>query len=163
MKLTHFPGIQDAPIKSTRLLIYSALYHLAKFPPRPQTQMRHPMNITKKTITLAFIALPAIAFADAAINNGNAYDDLSRINAELNKSKTELNSTYQKLYLSTRYKNELQQAQEAWLAYRSKQCTGYVAAEASASQGIGSSLITKECLTTITKQRVDYLKTLLQK
>ncbi|HDR9049743.1 DUF1311 domain-containing protein [Burkholderia vietnamiensis] len=121
------------------------------------------MNITKKAITLAFIALPAIAFADAAINNGNAYDDLSRINAELNKSKTELNSTYQKLYLSTRYKNELQQAQEAWLAYRSKQCTGYVAAEASASQGIGSSLITKECLTTITKQRVDYLKTLLQK
>ncbi|WP_081055237.1 lysozyme inhibitor LprI family protein [Burkholderia vietnamiensis] len=121
------------------------------------------MNITKKAITLVFIALPAIAFADATINNGNVYDDLSRINAELNKSKTELNSTYQKLYLSTRYKNELQQAQEAWLAYRSKQCTGYVAAEAAASQGIGSSLITKECLTTITKQRVDYLKTLLQK
>nr|WP_232438845.1 lysozyme inhibitor LprI family protein [Burkholderia ubonensis] len=55
----------------------------------------------------------------------------------------------------------MEKSQKAWLNYREKQCNGYIAAEASQSQGAG--LITKDCLVTITKQRVDYLKTLLEK
>ncbi|WP_354168062.1 lysozyme inhibitor LprI family protein [Burkholderia sp. 567] len=77
--------------------------------------------------------------------------------------KKELNTIYQKLYSSTQYKNEFEQSQRAWLNYRDKQCNGYIAAEASQSQGAGPGLITKDCLATITKQRVDYLKTLLVK
>ncbi|WP_332399300.1 lysozyme inhibitor LprI family protein [Burkholderia ubonensis] len=75
--------------------------------------------------------------------------------------KKDLNAIYQKIYASTQYKDELEKSQKAWLNYREKQCNGYIAAEASQSQGAG--LITKDCLVTITKQRVDYLKTLLEK
>ncbi|MGC2948117.1 MULTISPECIES: lysozyme inhibitor LprI family protein [Burkholderia] len=117
----------------------------------------------KKIIPLVFFLLPLTAFADACANSGNVYDDLSCTNQTLDNSKKELNTIYQKLYSSTQYKNEFEQSQRAWLNYRDKQCNGYIAAEASQSQGAGPGLITKDCLATITKQRVDYLKTLLVK
>jgi uncharacterized protein YecT (DUF1311 family) len=91
------------------------------------------------------------------------YDDLSCVTHALDKSKKDLNVIYQKIYTSTEYKGEFEQSQKAWLNYREKQCNGYIAAEASQSQGAGSGLITKYCLATITQQRVDYLKTLLEK
>ncbi|WP_230964624.1 lysozyme inhibitor LprI family protein [Burkholderia cepacia] len=117
----------------------------------------------KKIIPLVFLILPITSFADACANSGNVYGDLSCTNQALDKSKKELNLIYQKLYSATQYKNEFEQSQKAWLNYRDKQCNGYIAAEASQSQGAGSGLITKDCLATITKQRVDYLRTLLGK
>ncbi|QPS43514.1 DUF1311 domain-containing protein [Burkholderia humptydooensis] len=117
----------------------------------------------KKIISLTLLLIPLISFADACIRSGNVYDDLSCTDQELAKSKKDLNSIYQKLYASTQYKDALEQSQKAWLNYREKQCNGYIAAEASQSQGAGPGLITKDCLVTITKQRVDYLKTLLEK
>nr|WP_205299363.1 lysozyme inhibitor LprI family protein [Paraburkholderia sp. Cy-641] len=107
--------------------------------------------------------LPLSSFAEACAGGGNVYDDLSCANFNLDKSKKELNVIYQKLYATTQYKSEFEQSQKAWLNYREKQCNVYIAVEASQSQGAGSSLITKDCLVTITKQRVDYLKTLLEK
>ncbi|WP_081334256.1 lysozyme inhibitor LprI family protein [Burkholderia diffusa] len=117
----------------------------------------------KKIISLALLLIPLSSFAEACVGGGNVYNDLSCADHALAKSKQDLNSIYQKLYASTQYKNELEQSQKAWLNYREKQCNGYIAAEASQSQGAGSGLITKDCLVAITKQRVDYLKTLLEK
>ncbi|WP_321926879.1 lysozyme inhibitor LprI family protein [Paraburkholderia guartelaensis] len=118
----------------------------------------------KKIIALVFLLLPLSSFAEACVGGGgNVYDDLSCVNSGLDKSKKELNAIYQKIYASTQYKNEFEQSQKAWLNYREKQCNGYIAAEASQSQGVGPGLITKDCLLAITRQRVDYLKTLLEK
>ncbi|AXF24037.1 hypothetical protein CUJ89_27220 [Burkholderia pyrrocinia] len=117
----------------------------------------------KKVIFFVFLLLPLSSFAEACIGGGNVYDDLSCADRALDTSKKELNSIYQKIYASTQYKDEFDKSQKAWLNYREKQCNGYIAAEASQSQGAGPGLITKDCLVTITKQRVDYLKTLLVK
>ncbi|WP_244121696.1 lysozyme inhibitor LprI family protein [Burkholderia gladioli] len=67
------------------------------------------------------------------------------------------------VYASTQYKAEFEQSQKAWLNYRDKQCNGYFAAEASQSQGEGPALIVRDCLAELTRQRLDYLKTLLKK
>ncbi|MBN3816029.1 DUF1311 domain-containing protein [Paraburkholderia sp. Se-20369] len=117
----------------------------------------------KKIIYLLLLLLPLTSFAEACVGGGNVYNDLSCVDRALEKSKKDLNVIYQKIYSSTQYKGEFEQSQKAWLNYREKQCNGYIASEASQSQGAGSSLITKDCLVTITKQRVDYLKTLLEK
>lgn len=117
----------------------------------------------KKIMSLMLFLLPLSSFAEACIGGGNVYDDLTCANRNLEQSKKELNIIYQKIYSSTQYKNEFEQSQKAWLNYRERQCNGYIAAEASQSQGVGPSLIAKDCLVTITKQRVDYLKTLLEK
>ncbi|WP_080485666.1 MULTISPECIES: lysozyme inhibitor LprI family protein [Burkholderia cepacia complex] len=117
----------------------------------------------KKIIYLVFLLLPATSFAEACISGMNVYDDLSCTLHALDKSKKDLNAIYQKIYASTQYKDELEKSQKAWLNYREKQCNGYIAAEASQSQGAGPGLITKDCLVTITRQRVDYLKTLLKR
>jgi uncharacterized protein YecT (DUF1311 family) len=117
----------------------------------------------KKSIYLVFLLLPLNSHAEACAGNGNVYDDLSCANHNLDKEKKDLNAIYQKIYTSTQFKNEFEQSQKAWLGYREKQCNGYIAAEASQAQGAGADLITKDCLVTITKQRVDYLKTLVEK
>ncbi|MEQ5839404.1 DUF1311 domain-containing protein [Paraburkholderia acidicola] len=117
----------------------------------------------RKFICLVLLLLPLSSFAKTCVDSGNVYDDLSCADQALDSSKKELNVIYQKIYTSTQYKDEFEQSQKAWLNYRERQCNGYIAAEASQSQGAGSGLITKDCLVTITKQRVDYLKTLLEK
>lgn len=117
----------------------------------------------RKIIYLVILLLPLSSFAKPCVGSGNVYDDLSCTDRTLDSSKKELNSIYQKIYSVTQYKDEFEQSQKAWLNYREKQCNGYIAAEASQSQGVGSGLITKDCLVAITKQRVDYLKTLLEK
>jgi uncharacterized protein YecT (DUF1311 family) len=117
----------------------------------------------KKFLLWMILFLPLSSFAEACIGGGNVYDDLSCVDRSLQQSKRELNNIYQKIYSSTQYKNELEQAQKAWLNYRERQCNGYISAEASQSQGAGPSLITKDCLVVLTKQRVDYLKILLEK
>ncbi|WP_175687654.1 lysozyme inhibitor LprI family protein [Burkholderia anthina] len=117
----------------------------------------------KKTISLALLLLPLGALADPCVGNGNVYDDLSCVDRSLAESKQALNAIYRKIYASTQYKSEFEQSEQAWLDYRNKQCNGYIAAEASQSQGEGPGLITRDCLLTITRQRVDYLKTLLAK
>ncbi|WP_322065422.1 lysozyme inhibitor LprI family protein [Burkholderia ubonensis] len=116
-----------------------------------------------KIIYLVFLLLPFSSFAEACTSGENVYDDLSCTLRALEKSKKDLSAIYQKIYSSTQYKDELEKSQKAWLNYREKQCNGYISAEASQSQGAGPGLITKDCLVTITKQRVDYLKTLLEK
>jgi uncharacterized protein YecT (DUF1311 family) len=83
--------------------------------------------------------------------------------AALEKAKKDLNSSYQRIYAFTQYKDDFENSQKAWLNYRDKQCNGYVANEASESQGAGPGLIIKDCLVTLTRQRVDYLKTFLAK
>ncbi|MFP3588380.1 lysozyme inhibitor LprI family protein [Paraburkholderia sp. SIMBA_055] len=117
----------------------------------------------RKIICVILLVLSPSAFAKTCADGGNVYGDLSCANQALDSSKRELNAIYQKLYTSTQYKDEFEQSQKAWLNYREKQCNGYIAAEASQSQGVGAGLITKDCLVTITRQRVDYLKTLLDK
>jgi len=117
----------------------------------------------RKTICLILILLPLSSFAQTCSDSGNVYGDLSCANQALDRAKRELNAIYQKIYTTTQYKSEFEQSQKAWLNYREKQCNGYIAAEASQSQGVGPGLITKDCLVTITRQRVDYLKTLLDK
>jgi uncharacterized protein YecT (DUF1311 family) len=117
----------------------------------------------KKIIFLLVLLLPLSSFATTCEERGNVYDDLSCADQTLVQLKKDLNIIYQKIYSSTQYKNEFEQAQKAWLNYRERQCSGYIANEASQSQGAGSGLITKDCLVTITRQRVEYLKTLLEK
>jgi uncharacterized protein YecT (DUF1311 family) len=116
----------------------------------------------KKFIFLILL-LPIRSFTEACVEGGNVYDDLSCANQNLGQLKMDLNIIYQKIYSSTQYKNEFEQSQKAWLNYRERQCNGYIAAGASQAQGAGSDLITKDCLVTITKRRVDYLKTLVDK
>ncbi|MBN3726883.1 lysozyme inhibitor LprI family protein [Burkholderia sp. Ac-20379] len=113
----------------------------------------------KTIIYLALLLLPFSAIAQTC--NGTVYDELMCTNRSLSASKKALNAVYQKIYAATQYKNELEQSQKAWLTYRDKQCNGYIAAEAAQSQGEGSALITQDCLATLTRQRVDYLKTLI--
>lgn len=117
----------------------------------------------KKIFFLALLLTPAISFADSCVDGGNVYGDLSCADHNLIKAKRDLNDIYRKIYTSTQHKDELDGSQKAWLNYREKECNGYVAAEASQSQGVGAGLITKECLVAITKQRVDYLKGFLGK
>ncbi|MGS0896790.1 lysozyme inhibitor LprI family protein [Burkholderia stagnalis] len=116
----------------------------------------------KKIAFLLFLSLPFSSYADSCVKGVNVYDDLSCLDRTLSQSKKELNAIYQKIYASTQHKNALEQSQKAWLDYREKQSHGYIAAEASQSQGAGPGLITRDCLVTITRQRVDYLKTLLE-
>ncbi|AYZ96946.1 DUF1311 domain-containing protein [Burkholderia dolosa] len=117
----------------------------------------------KNIVYLIFLFLPLTTFADECINGGNAYNDLSCVDQSLEKSKKDLNSLHRRIYSSTQYKQEFEQSQKAWLNYREKQCNGYIAAEASQSQGVGPGLITKECSLALTRQRIDYLKTLIEK
>jgi len=117
----------------------------------------------RKIIYSVIFLLPLSSLAKPCAGGGNVYDDVSCADRVLDASKKELNAIYQKLHSGTQYKSEFEQSQKAWLNYREKQCNGYVAAEASQSQGAGSGLITKDCLVEITKQRVDYLKTFLEK
>jgi uncharacterized protein YecT (DUF1311 family) len=117
----------------------------------------------KKIFLLMFLLLPLTSLADPCISGGNSYDDLSCANRTLADLKKNLNFIYQRIYHSTQFKNEFEQSQKAWLNYRETQCNGYIAAEASQAQGVGSDLITKDCLVTLTRQRVDYLNTLLVK
>ncbi|WGS51551.1 DUF1311 domain-containing protein [Paraburkholderia sp. D15] len=117
----------------------------------------------RKIIYLIIFLFPLSSFAKACAGDGNVYDDLSCADRTLDSSKKELNAIYKKIYSFTQYKNELEQSQKVWLDYREKQCNGYIAAEASQSQGVGAGSIVKDCLVEITRQRVDYLKTLLEK
>lgn len=117
----------------------------------------------KNLMFLVIFMLPLSSFAKACVEDGNVYDDLSCADQTLGQLKKDLNIIYQKIYSSTQHKNEFEQSQKAWINYRERQCHSYIAAEASQSQGAGSDLITKDCLVTITRQRVDYLKTLLDK
>lgn len=117
----------------------------------------------KRIIPFMLLLLSLSSFAETCIGGGNVYGDLSCAERDLAKSKRDLNAIYRKIYSSTLYKSELEQSQKAWLNCRERQCNGYIAAEASQSQGAGPGLITKDCLVTITRQRVDYLKTLLEK
>lgn len=117
----------------------------------------------RKIIYLVILLLPLSSFGKVYIGSGNVHDDLSCADRALSDSKRDLNAIYQKIYTSTQNKDEFEQSQKAWLNYREKQCNGYIAAEASQSQGAGSDLITKDCLAAITRQRVDYLRTLLEK
>ncbi|WP_269509841.1 lysozyme inhibitor LprI family protein [Burkholderia sp. IMCC1007] len=116
-----------------------------------------------KTISVALLLLPLSALADTCVGNGNVHRDVSCVDRSLAESKQELNAIYRKIYAATQYKNEFEQSEKAWLNYRDKQCDGYIAAEAAQSQGEGAGLITRDCLLAITRQRVDYLKTLLAK
>lgn len=116
-----------------------------------------------KIIYSVFLLLLLNSYAEACDDNGNVYDDLSCVDHTLDKEKKDLNAIYQKIYSSTLYKHEFEQSQKAWLNYREKQCHGYIAAEASQSQGAGSVLIMKDCLVAITKQRVAYLTSLIDK
>lgn len=109
------------------------------------------------------LLFPLTSFADVCADGGNVYNDLLCADHVLGGLKKDLNATYKKIYSSTQYKVEFEQSQKAWLNYREKQCNNYIAAEASQSQGAGPGLIVKDCLVTITRQRVDYLKTLLVK
>ncbi|MFP3589057.1 lysozyme inhibitor LprI family protein, partial [Paraburkholderia sp. SIMBA_055] len=61
-------------------------------------------------------------YARTCADGGNVYDALSCAERALNSSKRDLNAIYGKLYESTQYKEEFQQSQQAWLAYREKQC-----------------------------------------
>ncbi|MCQ0033333.1 DUF1311 domain-containing protein [Burkholderia glumae] len=117
----------------------------------------------KKLIILIPLLTPIISFAGEFIGGGNVYNDLACTSRDLVASKKELNEIYRKIYASTQYKDELDRSQKAWLNYREKECNGYVAAEASQSQGAGPGLIVKDCLVTITRQRVDYLKRFLER
>ena len=116
-----------------------------------------------KNIFFVFLLLPLTSFSATCIGGGNVYDDLFCAQQNLGELKNELNVIYRKIYSSTPYKDEFEKSQRAWLNYREKQCNNYIAAEASQSQGAGPGLIVKDCLVTITRQRVDYLKTLLVK
>jgi uncharacterized protein YecT (DUF1311 family) len=89
----------------------------------------------RKLISLVILLLPLSSFADACISAGNVYDDLSCAKHTLEQLKRELNAIYQKIYSSTQYKNEFEQSQKVWLNYRERPCNGYIAAEASQSQG----------------------------
>ncbi|MBJ9679395.1 lysozyme inhibitor LprI family protein [Burkholderia gladioli] len=117
----------------------------------------------KKIICSLLLLIPLSAFAETCTGNGPVYDDLTCTNRSLADAKKNLNAIYQKIYASTQYKAEFEQSQKAWLNYRDKQCNGYLTAEASQSQGEGPALIVRDCLAELTRQRVDYLKTLLEK
>ncbi|MEK7934531.1 lysozyme inhibitor LprI family protein [Burkholderia contaminans] len=145
-----------------------ARYFLAAAPliniePPESRDRRFVQEAMKKTICLALLLLPLSARAETCASDGNVHDDLSCVDRALTQSKKDLNLIYRKIYAATQYKNEFEQSQKAWLDYRDRQCNGYIAAEASQSQGEGSGLITRDCLLTITRQRVDYLKTLVGK
>ncbi|WP_236871938.1 lysozyme inhibitor LprI family protein [Burkholderia pseudomultivorans] len=135
-------------------------YKMGRLAPSRRQSFKSAM---KKIAFLVFLMLPATSFAGTCADTANGHDDFSCVSRELENSKKDLNAIYQKIYSSTQYKREFEQSQKAWLSYREKQCNGYIAAEASQSQGTGPGLITKDCLLTITRQRVDYLKTLLEK
>ncbi len=115
----------------------------------------------KKTIVLlACLWLPLGARAETCADGGTVYGELACTEQALAASKQELNALYRKLYAGTQYKHEFEQAQKAWLVYRDGQCNGYVAAEAAQAQGEGPGLIVADCLATLTRERVAYLKTL---
>ncbi|MEK6349453.1 MAG: lysozyme inhibitor LprI family protein [Burkholderia sp.] len=116
----------------------------------------------KKIVYLALLLFPLSSFAQTGNCSGTVYDELACTRLSLSASKKALNVIYQQIYASTQYKNELEQSQKAWLAYRDKQCNGYIAAEAAEAQGEGAALITQDCLATLTRQRVEYLKTLVE-
>ncbi|MFM0285063.1 lysozyme inhibitor LprI family protein [Paraburkholderia megapolitana] len=105
----------------------------------------------RKIIYVAILLSPLSSFAKTCVDSGSVYDDLLCATRALDDSKRELNAIYQKIYASTQYKSEFEESQKAWLNYREKQCGGYIAAEASQSQGDGPGLIVKDCLVTITK------------
>lgn len=89
-------------------------------------------------------------------------DNTQCLSNEVKQLKSQLNTTYNKVYAQVNTKKELDQAQKAWLKYKEEQCGTFVVADIG-SVATGSAIIDSDlsCQSDLLKQRVSYLKSLL--
>lgn len=99
--------------------------------------------------------LSVISWADC--NDPKSSNDIQQcLSSEITLLKKDLNTTYAKLYKQTEAKQELDNAQKAWLKYKDLQCGDFTLADAGYSSGqVAYDLA---CQADLTEQRINFLK-----
>ncbi|MEN8406050.1 lysozyme inhibitor LprI family protein [Acinetobacter seifertii] len=105
-------------------------------------------------ITLSTI-FSVSAFADCS-KTKTAFEAQKCLNQEVKTLKTQLNATYKKAYETTAAKEELDNAQKQWLAFKEKQCGDFVVAETQGSPATVEYDLT--CQSILYKQRIAFIK-----
>lgn len=95
------------------------------------------------------------AFADCS-KTKTAFEAQKCLNQEVKTLKTQLNATYKKVYETTSAKEELDNAQKQWLAFKEKQCGDFVVADTQGSPATVEYDLT--CQSILYKQRIAFLK-----
>ncbi|WP_284118237.1 lysozyme inhibitor LprI family protein [Acinetobacter seifertii] len=86
----------------------------------------------------------------------NSNDIQQCLSTEITLLKKDLNITYAKLYKQTEAKQELDNAQKAWLKYKDLQCGDFTLADAGYSSGqVAYDLA---CQAELIEQRINFLK-----
>ena len=112
----------------------------------------------KKLLLIACCTFSVGAWADCK-NPQDAYEIQTCMAENTADLKSELNKVYSKVYKRTQAKNELNNAQKAWLKYRDLQCGTFTAIDTEHSPA--STALDLDCQSTLNLQRIDFLKTLL--
>jgi len=110
----------------------------------------------KKLMLFAFTYLLSI-IAWANCNDPKTSNEIQQcLSSEITSLKKDLNSTYAKLYKKTDAKQELDNAQKAWLKYKELQCGDFTLADAGYSSGqVAYDLA---CQAELIEQRINFLK-----
>lgn len=82
-------------------------------------------------------------------------EEIGCLTTEVNALKKQLNKTYAKLYAQVGAKQELENAQKAWLRYRDLQCGDFTLAEAGANSS--QMAFDAACQISLLKSRINYL------
>ena len=82
-------------------------------------------------------------------------EEIGCLTTEASALKKQLNKTYAKLYAQVEAKQELENAQKAWLRYRDLQCGDFTLAEAGANSS--QMAFDAACQISLLKSRIDYL------
>lgn len=108
-----------------------------------------------KKLLLLTLLVSSGAWADCE-NPSNSHEIQQCLSSEVIALKKELNTSYAKLYKQTEAKQELNNAQKAWLKYKELQCGDFTVADA----GYGSGQIAYDlaCQAELIEQRISYIK-----
>lgn len=110
-----------------------------------------------KKLLIATIALTFSVGVFADCNDPkNSHEIQQCLSSEITSLKKDLNATYAKLYKQTDAKQELDNAQKAWLKYKDLQCGDFTVADAGYSSGqVAYDLA---CQAELIEQRISFLK-----
>lgn len=110
-----------------------------------------------KTLLIATIASTFSVGVLADCNDPKTSHEIQQcLSSEITLLKKDLNTTYAKLYKETEAKQELDNAQKAWLKYKDLQCGDFTIADAGYSSGqVAYDLA---CQAELIEQRISFLK-----
>ncbi|OCZ58458.1 lysozyme inhibitor LprI family protein [Acinetobacter seifertii] len=110
----------------------------------------------KKILLFTAISFFSVGVMADCNNPKTSHDIQQCLSSEITQLKKDLNTTYAKLYKQTDAKQELDNAQKAWLKYKDLQCGDFTVADAGYSSGqVAYDLA---CQAELIEQRISFLK-----